>query len=94
MKSVAAFGAIVCFLCMSFGVYAQQNVNYFCMNECKEKGRTLDYCRSLCSATSESGEETKDMTCLSSCLGKGYTNYYCYSSCKAEAPIGETPPEQ
>lgn len=89
MKSVAVFGTIACFLCMSFVVYAQQDVNHYCMGECGAKGHWLGYCRSLCSTTNESGEKTKDMACLSSCLNKGYTNYYCYSSCETSA--GKTP---
>lgn len=89
MKSVTVFSATVCFLCMSVGVYAQQDVNHYCLDECMGKGRWLGYCRSLCSTTSESGEKTKDMVCLSSCLSKGYTNDYCYSSCGT--PTDETP---
>jgi len=94
MKSVIAFGVVTCLLCMSFSVHAQQKVNHYCMEECRQKGQTLGYCRSLCSSTNESGEETKDVACLSSCLGKGNTNYYCYSSCRAERPAGEIQLEQ
>jgi hypothetical protein len=89
VKSAIAFGAIVCFLWMSFGVYAQEDVNHYCLDECTDQGHNLDYCTSLCSTRNESGEETKDMACLSSCLGEGHTTYYCYSSC--EIPTGETP---
>jgi hypothetical protein len=88
MKSVIAFSVGVCLLSISFGVYAQQNVNHYCLNECM-RGQTLGYCRSLCSTTDESGVETKDTACLSSCLSRGNTNLYCYSSCELKKPEGE-----
>jgi hypothetical protein len=81
MRPMAILGAIICFLLMSFVVYAQEDANHYCMGECGAKGHLLGYCRSLCSTKNELGQQTKDPDCLSSCFSKGYTNYHCYSSC-------------
>ena len=93
MRPVTILGAIICFLLMNFVVYAQEDVNHYCMGECGDKGHLLGYCRSLCSTKNELGQQTKDPDCLSSCFSKGHTNYHCYSSCD-KAPQEENAVEK
>ena len=68
--------------------YAQQDINFFCKNECLERAGTLDKCNALCATRDETGGKTKDTTCLSSCMGKSNeTAYSCYSACDSTGGV-------
>jgi len=79
MKTGAIF--ILIFVISLFSLAYAADVNHFCKTECIGKGRTNEFCNSLCSLYNDNGQKTKDTTCLSSCLKAGNTNYYCYDSC-------------
>jgi hypothetical protein len=81
MKSVIALSSILLVLVLSSGVYAQQDVNFICKNDCISRGGTIGSCNDLCSPTDSSGRPTKDMDCVSACTGKGGTYYNCYNAC-------------
>lgn len=83
MKSLIVFGAFLLILASFSGVYAQQDVNFICKNDCISRGGTIGSCNDLCSATDASGKPTKDMGCVNACTGKGGTYYNCYNSCAA-----------
>ncbi len=91
MKAVIVFRAVAGLLWMCSGVYAQQDINYYCLVDCVKTGKHLDECRAICSTRNDAGELTKDTDWLSRCLvDKGYTALYCYSSCPPPPPPEET----
>jgi hypothetical protein len=100
MKSmvVMLFGVAVFALSLSCVAFAQQDVNFYCKNDCLARSGTLGACNALCSTTDSSGAKTKDTDCLSSCISKGnQTAYSCYSACKIGAGSSggrETPAPQ
>ncbi len=81
MKSFIIFGALLLILATFSWVYAQQDVNFICKNDCISRGGTIGSCNDLCSTTDASGKPTKDMDCVSACTGKGGTYYNCYNAC-------------
>lgn len=81
MKSLIIFGALLFVLVLSTGVYAQQDINFICKNDCISRGGSIGSCNSLCSPTDASGRPTKDMDCVNACTSKGGTYYNCYSAC-------------
>jgi hypothetical protein len=88
MKYITLNGILFFVLCVSTSVYAQQDVNFICKNDCLSKSKTLGECNALCSATDEAGSPTKDMNCVSSCTSKGGTYYNCYSACGVSGGAG------
>jgi hypothetical protein len=80
---VAAIGGFLFAFSLTGNVFAQQDVNFYCKNDCLAKSGTLGECNALCSTTDGSGAKTKDTGCLSACMAKGnQTAYSCYSACK------------
>lgn len=79
---------VVIFMCFIVSiasvVYAEEQIDHYCKNECLGKGNTFGNCNSICAMTDSSGNPLKEkMECVSACLKeKGWLRYYCYSECK------------
>ncbi len=88
MRYITLSSILFFVLSVSTCVYAQQDVNFICKNDCLSKSKTLGECNALCSTTDETGSPTKDMNCVSSCTSKGGTYYNCYSACGLPGDAG------
>jgi hypothetical protein len=73
-----------------------EDINFFCKNDCIERGGTIGKCNALCSTKNDKGEMTKDARCMVNCMGRTEdTAYHCYSLCDtAGNTVGNGIPEQ
>ena len=77
---------LIYFILISFNVYAWQETDSFCLNQCLDNGYSYSYCSNKCSYDTRDYTNPYsigyDYTCMKECLDDGQSYSECREICK------------